>query len=74
MKYYLLLILIILIPLFSQAQNSDSTGKFGFVINSSLNGEIYPIRLVPSVTYYKEIINLNSVSDFIRLFKKTKEY
>jgi hypothetical protein len=53
MKHYLLLVLIILIPLFTQAQTSDSTGKFGFVINSSLNGEIYPIRLVPGVTYYK---------------------
>ena len=53
MKHYLLLILISLIPLFTQAQTSDTTGKFGFVMNSSLNGELNPIRLVPSVTYYK---------------------
>lgn len=53
MKYYLFLTLTCLIPLFAQAQTSETTGKFGFVMNSSLNGEVYPIRLVPSVTYYK---------------------
>ncbi|MFC0877138.1 hypothetical protein ACE01N_11110 [Saccharicrinis sp. FJH2] len=53
MKHYLLLTLISMIPLFSDAQNSDSTGKFGFVINSGLNGEINPIRLGPGVTYNK---------------------
>jgi hypothetical protein len=38
---------------FSNAQTNDSNGKFGFTINSSLNGEIQPIRIVPSLTYYK---------------------
>ena len=42
-----------LISLFTQAQTSDSAGKFGFAMNSSLNGELNPIRLVSSVTYYK---------------------
>lgn len=53
MKYILLMILISLMPLLAQTQTTDSTGKFGFVMNSSLNGEVYPIRLVPSVTYSK---------------------
>jgi hypothetical protein len=53
MKHLLFLMLTALIPLFTQAQTSDSTGQFGFAMNSSLNGELNPIRLVPSVTYYK---------------------
>ncbi len=53
MKQFLNIMLISLIPFFSYAQNSDSTGRFGFKINSSVNGEIYPIRIVPSITYLK---------------------
>lgn len=53
MKQLIFISLIILIPFFSQAQSADSTGRFGFVLNSSLNGEINPIRIVPSIAYYK---------------------
>ena len=53
MKYYIFLTLISLIPFVTNAQSSDSTGSFGFTLNSSMNGELYPIRIVPSVTYIK---------------------
>jgi len=53
MKYYIFLTLTSLISLFAQAQSNNTSGKFGFVMNSSLNGEFYQIRLVPSVTYSK---------------------
>ena len=51
MKQLIWLSLIILIPVFSLAQSSDTTGRFGFVLNSSLNGEVNPVRIVPSVSY-----------------------
>ena len=53
MKYYLFIFMTSIIPLLAQSQNSAPTEKFGFIINSSLNGELYPIRLVPGVTYIK---------------------
>lgn len=53
MKAYLLTLLIGLTSTVSIAQTDTATNKFGFAINSSLNGEVYPIRLVPSVTYLK---------------------
>lgn len=53
MKPFILLTLISLLPLLTHAEASDSTGRFGFAINSSCNGELYPIRMVPSLTYIK---------------------
>lgn len=53
MKQYLLLALLAVSSFLVSAQKSDSTAQFGFTINSSFNGEIYPIRVVPSVTYFK---------------------
>lgn len=51
MKGILLISFIILTPLLSKAQEKEPNGSFGFAINSSMNGEIYPIRLVPGITY-----------------------
>jgi len=53
MKYYIFLSLISLIPFVANAQSNDSKGSFGFALNSSINGELYPIRIVPSLTYIK---------------------
>ncbi|MGJ8661258.1 MAG: hypothetical protein ACSHXL_04415 [Bacteroidota bacterium] len=53
MKHFILLILMSTISLFTVAQKSDSTGRFGFTINSSFNGEIYPILIMPSLVYFK---------------------
>jgi hypothetical protein len=53
MKNYIFITLVSLIPFVANAQSSDSTGRFGFTLNSSVNGELYPIRLVPSLTYIK---------------------
>ncbi|MEZ4804390.1 MAG: hypothetical protein R2852_02605 [Bacteroidia bacterium] len=53
MKNYIFLTLVSLIPFVANAQSSDSTGSFGFALNSSVNGEFYPIRIVPSLTYIK---------------------
>lgn len=53
MKRYSLFLLTMLAARSIQAQTSDTTGRFGFVINSSINGELRPFRLIPSVTYQK---------------------
>ena len=53
MKNYFLIILISLIPFFTQAQTSDSTGRFGFTVNPGMNTELSPIRIVPGITYFK---------------------
>lgn len=53
MKLYFIISLFGLIPFFSFAQSMDSTGRFGFALNSSFNGELYPVRIVPSAIYTK---------------------
>ena len=53
MKHLLITILIGLMALAGKAQNEATASKVGFAINSSISGEIYPIRLVPSITYLK---------------------
>jgi hypothetical protein len=53
MKRFLILSFIILLPLLSHGQEKKPDGSFGFVINSGMNGEVYPIRLVPSITYFR---------------------
>ena len=53
MKHYLFLFIFGLTSLIGTAQTDASKGQFGFAINSSLNGEVYPLRLVPSITYLK---------------------
>ena len=50
---HIIVIVLCLIPLFVQAQTEESTNRFGFAINSSLNGEVYPLRIVPSLLYIK---------------------
>ena len=39
--------------LFSYSQTDAEQGRIGFAINSGINGELYPIRVIPSVTYLK---------------------
>lgn len=53
MKSILLILMIVLLPSLVRAQTTDTTGRIGFAINSSLNGEVYPIRLVPALSYLK---------------------
>ena len=53
MKYYLIAITICFTTVLGKAQTESSQGKFGIAINSSMNGEVYPIRIVPSITYLK---------------------
>ncbi len=53
MKYFIILTLISLIPFVTNAQLDDSKGRFGIALNSSVNGELYPVRIVPSLTYSK---------------------
>ena len=53
MKRFLILSCIILIPLLSHGQEKKFDGSFGFAINLGMNGEIYPIQLVPSITYLR---------------------
>ncbi len=56
MKSILLITFIVLAPLLSRAQAKGADGGFGFAINSSMNGEVYPIRLAPSVTYLSNFL------------------
>lgn len=53
MKQFLVIVLLALAPAIGLAQNNSLKGQFGFALNSSINGEVYPIRLVPSVSYLK---------------------
>jgi len=53
MKHYFLLLFIILIPLLSRAQNDTSPGRFGVVLTSKLNGEVYAPRLINSYYWLK---------------------
>jgi hypothetical protein len=69
MRHYIITLIIGLASLTSAAQTDTTEGKFGFALNSSLNGEIYPIRLVPSITYLKKNSQLElgvGVHPFIR--------
>ena len=70
MKQYLFTIIIGLTSLAGAAQTDSPQGKFGIALNSSLNGEVYPIRLVPSITYLKKNSQLElgiGVHPFIRI-------
>jgi len=51
MTYKLIGLLACLAPVVSHAETPESPGQLGFALNSSMNGEVYPIRLVPSATY-----------------------
>lgn len=53
MKKYIFITLIGLISLVSEAQTQDATGKLGFTVNFSINGELLLFRATPSVTYTK---------------------
>ncbi len=53
MKHYFITLIIGLTSLSAAAQPDSTGGQFGFALNSSFNGEIYPIRLVPGITYLK---------------------
>lgn len=50
-KTFLMFTLVVISSVFGFGQESGDPGRFGFTINSSLNGEVYPLRLVPSATY-----------------------
>ena len=69
MKHYFITLSIGLTSMSSIAQTDTKTGQFGFALNSSLNGEIYPIRLVPSISYLKNNSQLElgfGIHPFIR--------
>lgn len=51
---YLFIFLFGLTSFVCTAQTDPARGKFGVALNSSLNGEVYPLRLVPSITYLNE--------------------
>ena len=53
MKQYIIITLFGLIPFINFSQSKDATNGFGFVVNSSFNAELYPVRIVPSVIYFK---------------------
>lgn len=69
MKRFVIAFIIGLVPLSSSAQSDSTKGQFGFALNSSMNGEVYPIRLVPSITYLKKKSQLElgfGIHPFIR--------
>lgn len=70
MKHILFTLIFGLTSLIGSAQADPAPGKFGAAINSSLNGEVYPIRLVPSITYLKNNTQLEfgiGVHPFIKV-------
>lgn len=73
MRYHIFLIIISLIPFVANAQSNDSKGNFGFNLNSSVNGELYPIRIVPSLTYIKGKNQLELGFGFNPFVRKTQQ-
>jgi hypothetical protein len=53
MKSYFLILLMAIMTQTSLAQSTATDGHFGFALNSGFNGEVYPFRLTPSITYTK---------------------
>lgn len=53
MKTFLYVWIIVLIPFLVEGQTNDSTSSFGVSINLGFNGELNPIRLIPTITYTK---------------------
>lgn len=53
MKKHLIIIILSLFPVLSYGQAQETNKGFGFAINSSVNGEIDPIRIVSSMIYFK---------------------
>lgn len=51
MKYLIHIVFVCVMPFFGYAQTGEPANGFGFALNSSMNGEVYPIRLIPSITY-----------------------
>jgi hypothetical protein len=43
-------LLLWVLPVGSQAAEPNTSPRFGVALNSNINGEVYPIRLVPSAT------------------------
>lgn len=54
MKQYFITAIIAFTCLCTMGQSDSTGGQFGFALNTSMNGEIYPIRLVPTITYLKK--------------------
>ena len=54
MKKYLLILWFGLIPFIHYGETEDFPKGFGFALNTSFNGELGRIRLVPSVVYFKK--------------------
>jgi hypothetical protein len=54
MKKYLFIAWLCLIPFINYSQTEDHPKGFGFALKSSFNGELDPIRFVPSVVYFKK--------------------
>jgi len=44
-------LLLALVPLTGVAADGEPAGRFGVALNTSFNGEVYPLRLVPTGTY-----------------------
>ncbi len=44
-------LLLVVLPATSHAEAPDESGRFGIALNTSFNGEVYPLRLVPTATY-----------------------
>jgi hypothetical protein len=51
MKKFILLTLVLFSYSLTYAQSDESSGRFGFSLNSSFNSELRPLRIVPSLTY-----------------------
>jgi len=73
MKFFLFIVVISALPFLNFAQTNEATGRFGFTVNSSFNGELSPIRVVPSLTYTKAKSQLElgfGIHPFIRKDQK----
>jgi hypothetical protein len=60
MKSYLLITLLSLFPFLNYGQISkvENAGKFGLILNTGFNSELYSLLVTPGVTYSKEAFQL----------------
>lgn len=73
MKKYLLIILVSCISLQGMSQTKEKQGQYGFSINSAMNGEVYPIRIIPSFTYSRGLSQVEVGVGFHPLFQTSQQ-
>lgn len=52
-QIFIIITVFLCISSLAQNSNHETKGRIGIALNSSTNGEVYPIRVIPSITFLK---------------------